>query len=396
MDASHPLRADIERFWAAAAACPELAELLDAPGSPPVVRSVLRLGPASDSLLWLCTSVQRPAEGPYAAVTVRYRPDRDRLERFTPATDPGLPQLAALEPEVGSALQYVPLRRFAYRVGDGRPGSPIAKAMRPVELDEAWRRLELVWRASRRARPGFAVAEPLGIDRERGVFYQSTVPGTEVSSLVDAGNLHQLLHRAGAVHGELQALPASGLPRWSPEQLVPEIRAHARLVALFRPEAAPPVTAVRDLLLASVPRACEPAFCHGDLRCGHLLALDDAWSVIDADGCRLGDPCQDVARLLAFLELDVPYLRDRLAITGDDGARELDQAVAAYLDGYRSTGRRLDDARLAWYLLAHQLHFLARLFKRDRYAPSTLERGLARLRGLEARLRVQLAGGRRP
>jgi thiamine kinase-like enzyme len=397
VDRSHPLRSDVERFWCAAADVPSLGRLLDADaGGASNVRSVLRLYPGERRLKWLCVSVQRELDRGFASVTLHYRVRRGRLDVFELPEDPILPALADLEGEVASVLQYVPRHRFTYRRHGGPSTGEIGKAPRAVDLEAGWQRLEAVWRAVSRAAPSFAVAEPVGVDRGRGVFYQSEVAGAAIAERIDAANLATLLHRAGRIHAELQSLDVRGVPTWRPADLLPQIREHAQLVGLFRPDAASLAEATKDLLLETVPAPAPTAFCHGDLRCGHLLEHAGEWSLIDFDGCRNGDPCQDVARLLAFLKRDVPYLRERFAAS-DGGHCELDAAIAAFLDGHAEAARRPPEpARLTWYLLAHELHFLARMFKRDLYAHLAFERGTQRLVALGEQLHEQLAGRRRP
>lgn len=393
---SHPLRADVERFWSAAADVPALGQMLDREGGAPAVRSVLRLYPGELRLKWLSVSVQRVLADGFAAVTLHYRARRRRLEVYELPDDPLLPSLAALDGDVDSVLQYVPRHRFTYRRRADGGSETIGKLPRAADLEPTRRRLASVWEAARRADASFAVAAPLGVDRGRGVFYQSRVPGTVIADRIDARNITALLRGAGRVQAELHALDVPDVPTWRPEDMVAQLREHAKLVAFFRPKAERFLVATVELLVATLPSPTRGTFCHGDLRCGHLLEHEGRWSVIDLDGCRIGDPCQDGARLLAFLKRDVPYLRDRFA-AADGGHGELDAAIAAFLHGYdEAAARPLEPARLTWYLLAHELHFLARMFKRDLFAPLAFERGTERLAVLADRLREQLRGRRRP
>jgi len=386
----HPLRVDVERFWESAARAPALGELLAAEGGAPAVRSVLRLYPEGPSRLkWLSVSVQRWLTSGFASVTLHYRARKQRLLEFELHEDPLLPGSAQFEGETAEVLRYVPRRRLTFRAADGR----IGKCVAACDLDGSWRRLHAVWGGARSA--SFAVAEPAGLDRERSVFYQRALEGDDLAEKIDARNMTVLLRGAGRIHAELQSLDVRGVPDWHPHEVLPEIREHARLVALFRPEASALVAEALATLLATVPRPSPPAFCHGDLRCGHLLEHDGRWSVIDLDGCRIGDPCQDVSRLLAFLKRDVPYVAERFA-AADGGHDELDRAIAAFLAGHAERARSpLEPKRLTWYLLAHELDFLARMFKRDLFAPHAFERGLQRLVSLREQLGELLGNGRR-
>lgn len=390
VEPTHPFRPALERFWQEAASCASLGRLLDRPGKPASVRCVLRLEPAAPSLRWLEASVQRVVDGALRAVTLSFRPGRDRLEVHALPEDPRL-SLDGVEDEVRHVLQYVPRHRFTYRVGPGT----IGKVPRPEDLHGSWRRLVGVHRAVERAQPGFHVAAPLALDRERGVFYQSALPGGSLAEACAGDTFVDVLLAAGRVHGELHGLRVEGLPTWRPDAMLPAAREHARLVAAFRPGAARLVAEIRELLVATLPSPAPTRFCHGDLTLGHLLEHEGRVGVLDFDGCRNGDPCQDVARLLAFLRLDVPWLRLRYE-QAEAGDLELDAAAGAFLVGHAETGPALDPARLTWYLLAHELHYLARQFKRDLHAPLAFARGLVRLGVLGEQLREQLGGRRRP
>jgi hypothetical protein len=386
----HPLRPDFERFWDAAAEVPGLRRALAAPAT---VRSVLRMYPDGRTLKWICMSVQRQTADGFSSLTLHYRSRKRRLAIFELPDDPFLPSLPVAE-EVDGVLQYIPRHRFAFRTRG--PRREIGKCVRATDVEAAWLRLNAVWDAALRADAGFAVADPRRLDRKRSAFYQAELPGLDLAGLVDERNGGALFRRAGAVHAGLQSLDVRGLPSWDAREFLARLDEHARLVCLFRPDAAAVVRGVLAILWATTPGPGRTAFCHGDLRSGHLLVDDGAWSVIDFDGCHVGDPCQDVARLLAFLKRDVPYLRDRFAAP-DGGHAELDSAIDAFLEGHaEQAGAELEPARLTWYLAAHELHFLARMFKRDLYDAIAFERSLERLVTLRELLLDRLGGRRRP
>jgi len=357
---------------------------------------VLRLYPdGPPRLKWLCVSIQRESPAGFHSLTLHYRAHRQRLLAFELAGDPMLVSLPLVLGDVDEVLQYVPRHRFTFRVLRG--GVPeIGKCVRTEDLEGAWRRLLAVWKAVQRSSATFSVAEPRRIDRARAAFYQAELCGDDVAARIDAGNGPALLRRAGGLHAQLHALEVPGTPGWDREELVPQVTEHVRLVSVFRDGRASSVQRALRFLLDTVPGPAPSAFCHGDLRCGHVLERDGHWSVIDLDGCRNGDPCQDVARFLAFLKRDVPYYRDSFA-DPRGGHEEYEAGVAAYLSGYSdSAGADLDPARLSWYLLAHELHFLARMFKRDLYDPIAFRRSEERVELLGEQLRGHLRGRRRP
>jgi hypothetical protein len=399
VEPGNPLRPDFERFRQQATELPELSALLRGHGRGDIVRSVLRLYPdGPPRLKWLCVSIQRDAGSNFRSLTLLYRARKRRLFAFELPHDPVLESLPLLHHEVGEVLQYVPRHRFTYRVRRSDGGAAeIGKAVRRTDLDGAWRRLGAVWRAVQHSGTCFAVAEPRRLDRQRAIFYQGELPGADLAGRIDSGNALPLLRRAGRIQAEVHRLDVPGVPEWHSGELLSQLIEHARLVALFRPDQAILVESVLRSLFETVPRPLATGvFCHGDLRCGHLLSHDDRWSLIDLDGCRIGDPCQDVARFLAFLKRDVPYFREEFAAPGA-GRASYEAGIAAYLEGYSdAAGASLDPSRLTWYLLAHELHFLARMFKRDLYEPVAFERSVDRVVRLREQLGEHLRGRRRP
>ena len=365
------------------------------------VRKVLRLSGAEPSRLRrLSFSLQRAGDdGSFAAATFFYSARKARLTAYEFPADPYLVRLPALvsDGRLGTrVLQYVPRDRLVYVTADGR----IGKLMRPADLVSAYDRLQYVYRAVGRADVSFGVAAPGGIDLGAGVFVQGLLPGRDVAASVTEGNLEELMREAGAVLAELHGLEVPAARPWSPGSFERELEGYVELVSLFRPREGALLAQALVRLVRDRPHARRLAFCHGDLRCSHLLRHDGSWSVIDFDGCRLGDPYQDIARLLAFLKRDVPLLRERFA---DPLARSLllDDAVEAFVDGYEErSGVAHDERRLLWYLTAHELLYLGRMFKRDLYDPVSFERCVERVLALSRRLRREpvtavAIGGRR-
>lgn len=367
-----------------------------------VARKLLRLA-ADDprQLRWVYLSLQRrdPSTG-FAAITYLYTVAKDRLTRLAFPADPYLATLPALVAEGrlgGSVLQFVPRQRLAFLAGGGTVG----KLVRSAYLLPAYRRLVDVHRAAGAAGLSVDVAAPAGIDRDAGVFFQELLPGCDLALSATETTLPDLLGEAGSVVAELHRLEVGSAPRWSPRAFAADLESQLALVSLYRPRDGARLARVFVRLLDCQPRASSrPSFCHGDLRCGHLLRGDDGWAAIDFDDCRVGDPCQDVARMLAFVKRDVPFLREQVA-NPTDGEADLDGLVDAFADGYASArGAALDRRRLDWYLAAHELHHLARLLKRDLYDPVSFARGVERAltlatRALQEPRRTLALSGRR-
>lgn len=398
----HPHAVHLRRFRALVAQTEPYARLTDAAAGGAVTeRKLLRLS-ADDpaELRWVYLSLQRAGgEGRFDATTFLYSTSKRRLTCFEFPADPYLRALPSLL--VGGrlgrrVLQFVPRRRLAYLTEDGR----VAKLMRPADVAAAYERLRAVYAAAWAAAVSFAVAAPAGIDPETGVCFQTLLPGEDLAASATGHNLFELLGEAGAVTAELHGLAVAAAPRWDRRSFRRDVRKHLHLVSLYRPREGVRLAPAVERLLRGLPELDRPVFCHGDLRAGHLLRHESGWAAIDLDGCRLGDPCQDVARLLAFLKRDVPCLRERLA---DPSSTQLllDDAVDAFVEGYETqSGRPLERRRLDWYLAAHELHYLARMFKRDLFEPVSFERGVERMLDLARRAHrepatIVAAGGRR-
>jgi Ser/Thr protein kinase RdoA (MazF antagonist) len=262
----------------------------------------------------------------------------------------------------------------------------VAKFKRRSRLAESYQRLAVVARAVAQAASSFGVAAPRGLDCERGVFFQSAQPGTDLTLLLDESNTEQHFTRLGAVHRELHELTIPDLPGQAVD-LIAELRRNTRWITFFRPDC-------RDLLEAAWELACrhaptpgpaELAVCHGDFVCSQVLVDGDNWTVTDFDACHRGDPYRDIAIFMASLSYDVPLFRAPGVTAGF-----LESAIQAYLTGYEGrAGHQLDAARLLWHRLAAEVYYLALMFKKDWYEPTRFGRGLDRVGSLAASLAEQ-------
>lgn len=398
----HPHAVHVRRFRALVAQTEVYARLTDTAANGAVSeRKLLRLS-AEDpgELRWVYLSLQRAGNhGRFDAATFLYSTSKRRLTCFELPADPylrTLPGLLAGGRLGRRVLQFVPRQRLAYVTEDGR----VAKLMRPADIAPAYDRLGAVHAAASAAAASFAVAAPAGIDPETGVFFQTLLPGEDLAASATDDNLFELLREAGAVTAEVHGLAVSAAPRWDQRSFRRDMRHHLHLVSLYRPREGARLAPAVERLVRTLPELHRPVLCHGDLRAGHLLRHEGGWAAIDFDGCRLGDPCQDVARLLAFLKRDVPCLRERFA---DPSSTQLllDDAVDAFVEGYETrAGGPLERRRLDRYLAAHELHYLARMFKRDLFEPVSFERGVERMLDLARRAHREPAtivavGGRR-
>jgi Phosphotransferase enzyme family len=91
-------------------------------------------------------------------------------------------------------------------------------------------------------------------------------------------------------------------------------------------------------LSRSIP-AMPPMFAYGDFKCDHLFASEHGLTLIDPDGCCLAEPALDVGKFLA----DLSFWYDA------DDLHGLEEAQAAFLEGYEIDGNRTDLDRSRLY-----------------------------------------------
>jgi aminoglycoside phosphotransferase (APT) family kinase protein len=294
-------------------------------------------------------------------------PDDPRLET---AAAPGGP----LDDDGVVVMRYIPTRRITFRAGD----TLVGKIKRPKSLLRSYARLAATAAAARGG--GFAVPEPRGIDRERGVFYQRRMRGRPAGEVLDRANAEALLRALGATQRAIHDLPVSGLPAGGAPDHASAAREDAAWIAFAVPEHAAAMDAVATWLEAELdPGARERAFCHGDPALDQVLVDGDALSVVDFDDAHAGDPYADLGTWLAALPHDAPQL-----FAGDGAPGE--RAVAAYLDGYRErAGGALDERRLHAHLARAELALVATRVHKGTAGAVEVAGAVARLRAAAGR-----------
>ncbi len=407
----HPFSPHIQRFTrmiTSHPAYPQLAERADI-GSRTMVQAEIKARRLPDRrweldrFYWSFQYRDDSAPLPFQALTLVYSARTDEAVWHDFPDEPYLTTLPAFfgdrtrqeGREAASrveVLRYVPLRRLTFRdsTGDQAGGSVIGKFKRRSRLREAYERLSTVALVVGRSCSSFSVPAPLGLDEERGLFFQETKPGEAVSTLLDVDSLTALLYGVGALHHDLHRAPATELPRWDVGAFVDHLEADVAWVSFFRPDQAEFLEGLWRLLRAHVPPVdpAHYAFCHGDFVCSHVLKADDRWSVVDFDLAMAADPYLDVAMLLASLPYDVPLLTSDVRASRATEDDLLRRACDAYLRGYRErAGRELDEKRLLWYRLCAELYHLALMFKKDRFCAVAFDRATARVRELGEKLR---------
>jgi thiamine kinase-like enzyme len=324
----------------------------------------------------ICWSWQSTDDNRFHAVTLFYYAQSGDVELYVFPDDRGL---AAIGPHRDAdVLRYVPGRRLTFReVGtDGQP--VVGKCLRTPMAAVAYGKLVNVFTESRRSPSLFSVPRPLGIDECDGLFFQEAKPGDTLARQLTEDNYTDLLHGAGVVQQRLHRMTVE-----APER---DLAVHRQTLAaeiewikLFRPEQARLLDHARDVVFAHC--ACvEPsrsAFCHGDFGCCQVLHEAGSWSVVDFDQCVWTDPYWEIAKFMASLKRDVPLMSEWFVGAADRHRRQLDRACGAYLAGYeRSAGAALDAPRLCWYRVGAEVHYVARLLKRDLAPPVAVDRGI--------------------
>src|SRR5262249_42752266 len=152
--------------------------------------------------------------------------------------------------------------------------------------ERAYGTLGEVYRAVVRARPLFAVAAPMGMDRNASVFFQEARPAEPLTACLETDYSSDVLRSVGALHRDIHALDdVRHVPTRSVHAFLDSLNAHVQWLTFFYPAQASFLEDVRGLLITHVPRldANAYAFCHGDFRCSHVLQNDGSPVVIDFD-----------------------------------------------------------------------------------------------------------------
>lgn len=319
----------------------------------------------------------------FRARTLYYAAKTDRMAFFDFPMDPYLNTISFLFGGMDrnahrvDILRYVPLRRLTFRLSPlcENGSSAIGKFKRRSRLREAYDRLAAVYHAVARSDAPFSVAAPQRLDEEGSLFFQKEVPGRDLASQLDSGNLRDLLEGLGGLHQALHRLQAEAIPVWSFDGFLRQLRDDIDWIAFFQPERESFLRDTLTLLLRNAP-SVDPAaytFCHGDFVCSQVLKEGDRWSLIDFDLCREGDPYLELAMLTASLKYDVPLFEGRIIGANVREPQCLEDAVAAYLGGYqKSAGVTLCRRRLSWYRVCAEIYYLALMFKKNRFHPAML------------------------
>jgi aminoglycoside phosphotransferase (APT) family kinase protein len=384
----HAVSAELARLLAPVAADPLLRGDAAAAGAPvSVARHVAAEGEpdggATVTQLTWCAKWRDPAAGGrFRARSLIY--DRRRVPPCVVdfPDDPLLPSAAAPDgPLAGPdvvVLLYLAARRITFRRGEELVG----KVKRGRSLARSFARLRAAHAAARDA-DHLAVAEPVELDAERGVFYQRRLAGRPVRDVIEPANATTLLRGVGAVHAALHALrvddpAAAGLPVRTPADEVAAMRHDAAWLAFAMPAEAGAAAEVERLLAAELDDlgAGGMALCHGDVALDQVLvAGEGAFGLVDFDDAALADPYTDLGGMLVAMRRDAPQL------FAADAAPPAGGPATAYLEGWlERSGASLDARRLRAHRLRAELGALANQVHKARLDADAAAAALARLR----------------
>lgn len=335
----------------------------------------------------------------------------ERLPQWTdlPA-DPRLPHAQAWFDQhatLGSTrvLRYVPLRRLTFAWQDNAGERLIGKFKRRSRHAQAHRLIAHVSTLVDLARPGFAVARARQGEAQAGLYFQTALPGGDLADWLapaavagraapmrDLAPCRAALAQVGRLHARLHSLPLAGdlLPvQTDLNDQLDTARTQLEWIALMQPRCKEALRAISARLHRLPPwHERESCVCHGDLVCSQFLVRHnaaatslptdpDSWAITDFDLCHVGDPCRDMAILLASLAYDLPGLAELERSRPDLADHWLSEVSQAYLQGYADTaGVAVNMERLVWQGLCAEVHYLALMLKKDRYDEAAFNRRL--------------------
>jgi thiamine kinase-like enzyme len=342
-------------------------------------------------------------------------PDDPRLPQLGPWVQAYCPAASAPGGTL-TALRYVPLRRLTFlrRESDG---AVIGKFRRKSRHAEAQRLLQPIAEAVDRCRPGFSVARPGPVEPESALYFQSQLPGEDLAQVVaprvrsvqvdlttralgEVGRLTAALHR-------LPLHPDQVARRDSIAAQLDNATLQLHLLEFVQPEFRPEWHALGRALTRRPQELSDDSirFCHGDLVCSQWLIdrREDAtgpqapaalppgstrWALTDFDLCRLGDPCRDVAHLIASLDDDLPALHELAGSQPAECQVQHRLWSQAFLEAYQEAcGEALAPDRLAWQQVCAEIHQLWLMLTKDRFRPLAfmlrLERAIGHLETLD-------------
>ncbi len=231
-------------------------------------------------------------------------------------------RLSGTETRSIEVLRYVPLRRLTFVERETAGETRIGKFKRRSRYREAYSILGKVAHAVTRAGVTFSVSQPLGIDDDDALYYQSCLPGEPVPDLISETNGASLMSDIGRVHAEVHRLePWSDLPTLSNASLLARAERDLALISFYVGDVGEALAPYAALLRKACPGEDMTAVCHGDFVASQLLRdSGGVYSVIDFDLVTLADPYHDLSIFLASLDYDVPGSKLIVTVRGKNGS----------------------------------------------------------------------------
>jgi hypothetical protein len=238
-----------------------------------------------------------------------------------------------------TVVRYQPEASATLRVESAAGSGPsvFAKHLPGDAVVDVAARHEMLW-AGAGVTSGLLLAEPLGVDPERGVHWTRGVPGEPLTAAVAPARLAEAIAPLGRLLAALHTAPVQVPERLTVDDLLSEMRKKADKIARAHP---PTAGLLSELVRAATARRRDVVHerdrcLHGDFHLDQLVASPEGPVLVDLDSMVRGAPEIDLAEFLVDLAL-----RDRPDPVAHDVARGLLASYAA------AAGTATDAALLA-------------------------------------------------
>ena len=263
--------------------------------------------------------------------------------------DFGLPAGAA-ERVTWRLIRYVPGRRcgaqVTFALAEGRAHAVYGRIQSRGRGHAAFEILHRLWESDARRTERLLLPEPYAFDAG-GVFWQQWLAGARVGK--EAGGAERLPERLEEVGARLAALHGARVELPPGRGLAEQVGELERgLAALATGERRVRVEVLGRRLRAAAERLGPGPACpiHGEMRVSHAFATERGIALIDFDEAGLGDPHDDLGRVLS--DLHHTEIAGKLAPDAAESAR------ARFLAGYAAAAAQPASAeRLRWYAASH-------------------------------------------
>ncbi len=328
-------------------------------------------------------SIQYPntkTPGGLYAWSLHYSGKNRTTKAYEFPNDPKLSHLAdfinAPENKGIKLLRYVPLRRVTFlKPGQNQQPDMIGKLKKPNRAKDGYLRLAEI--ASVNSSFGFTIPHAETLDNDYAVFYQTLLPGEEITYLLNEINYLDLLFDIGKLQGNLGKLLLANNKRWDRDGIPKNLRNDLAEIPFYLPETAEFIAKVGHWLSEQQKNLIQftDIFCHGDFACSQILKHQNGWSIVDFDLAGIGNPYQDTAMFVASLGHDVPLFQEQPQL--------ISAAMLAYLDGYEGASlHSIDPLTFVWHLVCAEIYYLALILKKDRFSQADYDHAQERIHQL--------------